>query len=86
MRASKVSFDQMMIGARNNPILGEATSFIQVEYGLDELKSSWQGFIDTSDHYNLTFTSRKNVHDEFANALADYVEYLAEPPSIEMGR
>jgi len=86
MIASQVSFEQMMISARNNPTLGEATSFIQVEFGLDELKTSWQGFVDTSDHYGLSFTTRKNVCNEFAVALSEYIEFIAEPPPIEMGR
>lgn len=68
-----------------NKVLAESTSFIQVEYGLSELEACWQGFVDTSDHYGETFTSRKQICEEFTHALSDYIEYLSEPTPKPLG-
>ena len=85
MKASDVSFKQMLIGARNNQELGVATSYMQVEYGLSELEASWDGFVHTLDHVGQTFKSRKAIYLEFANALTEYFEYLGEPLPDKMG-
>ena len=74
----------MMAIAPRNPELARSTSFMQVEYGLDELKASWDGFVDTSKHYSIEFKTRKHLCNEFAKALAEYIIYL-EPKSYEMG-
>jgi hypothetical protein len=74
----------MMAIASGNPDLAKATSFVQVEYGLDELRASWDGFVDTSKHYSVEFNTRKHLCNEFAKALAEYIVYL-EPKSHEMG-
>ncbi len=86
IKASTCSFAQMMLAAVTNFSLAQSTSYIQVEYGLDELKSCWHGFVDTSDHANLPFTSRNHICDEFATALTDYIEYLEEPSPLTLGR
>jgi hypothetical protein len=85
MKASDVSFEQMRRAARNNSELGVPASYLQVEYGLDELEACWDGFVHTSDDYGLTFKTRKEVNQEFANALSDYLEYLGESIPVEMG-
>ena len=85
MKASEVSFEQMRRGARNNPELGVSASYLQVEYGLSELEACWDGFVHTSDEYGLTFKTRKEVNQEFANALSEYLEYLGETIPVEMG-
>lgn len=85
MIASKCSFKQMMLEAITNRVLAEATSFIQVEYGIAELQACWDGFVHTSDHYNQEFKSRKQICEEFAHALAEYIEYLGEPASQSLG-
>jgi hypothetical protein len=85
MKASDVSFKQMLVGARNNQNLGIAASYMQVEYGISELEASWDGFVHTSDHYGSTFKSRKEIYLEFANALTEYFEYLGEPLPDKMG-
>jgi hypothetical protein len=74
----------MMAIASGNPDLAKATSFMQVEYGLDELRASWDGFVDSSKHYSIEFKTRKHLCNEFAKALAEYIIYL-EPASHEMG-
>ena len=84
MNITQCSFNQMMAIASGNPDLAKATSFVQVEYGLDELRASWDGFVDTSKHYSVEFNTRKHLCNEFAKALAEYIVYL-EPKSHEMG-
>ena len=84
MNITQCSFNQMMTIASGDPELAKSTSFMQVEYGLDELKASWDGFVDTSKHYKVEFNTRKHLCNEFAKALAEYVVYL-EPKSHEMG-
>jgi hypothetical protein len=85
MRASEITFDKMRIVARNNPELGIPASYMQVEYGLNELESCWDGFVHTSDNYGQEFTSRKQVCLEFANALNEYLECIGESIPVKMG-
>jgi capsule polysaccharide export protein KpsC/LpsZ len=84
MNITQCSFKQMMTIAAGNKKLAEATSFVQVEYGIDELRACWDGFVDTSTHYGVEFKTRKHLCEEFANALLEYAEYL-QPGTHEMG-
>jgi hypothetical protein len=86
MLASEVTFEQMRRASRNLPELGVPASYLQVEYGLSELEACWDGFVHTSDAYHQTFKTRKEIYDEFANALSEYLEYLGEPASLEVGQ
>ena len=85
MRASQCSFDQMMVAAAGSFPLAEATSYIQVEYGLSELQACWDGFVDTSDAYGQEFNSRKQICEEFTHALSEYIEFLGESIHLEVG-
>jgi hypothetical protein len=84
MVASQVTFEQMMRVAAGDSGLAHATSFMQVEYGVSELLATWDGFVDTSDRYQVTFKNRKDVCNNFANALSEYIQYL-EPTSNPLG-
>jgi hypothetical protein len=86
MKATEVTFDQMRIGARNNPELGVLTSYLQVEYGIKELEACWDGFADTNDNYGMTFKSKKEIYLEFADALNEYIEYLGESSCLALGQ
>ena len=86
MKATDVTFDQMRIGARNNPELGVLTSYLQVEYGIRELEACWDGFADTNDNYGMTFKSKKEIYLEFADALNEYIEYLGESSCLALGQ
>jgi len=79
MLASECSFDGMMIFAIANRSLAEATSFIQVEFGMVELQTCWAGFVDSSDSYGQVFSTKEEIYAEFAFALSEYIEYLNEP-------
>jgi hypothetical protein len=86
MIASQVTFEQMKRYAANNPDLGEATSFLQVEYGISELHACWDGFVHTSDAFNQEFKSRKQVCAEFTYALTEYIDYLGESSYLQHTR
>ena len=86
MRASDITFESMMRFAAGNFTLAEATSFIQVEYGIDDLHACWDGFVDTSDHAGLEFKDRKTICNEFTAALSDYITYLDESSPLTLGR
>lgn len=81
MNASQCSFEQMMRVAAGNSGLAHATSFMQVEHGISELRAAWDGFVDTSDHYHMSFKNRKDICNNFANALAEYIQYLEPTPN-----
>ena len=85
MLASSVTFEQMRRAARNNSELGVPASYLQVEYGLLELEACWDGFVHTSDHYDQRFKTRKEIYQEFANALSEYLEYLGESIPLKVG-
>lgn len=78
MKASQCTFEHMMKGAAKCPRLAEATSYVQVEYGLNELKGCWDGFVDTSDAYEQEFRNRTLILEEFTYVLGEYIEYLDE--------
>jgi len=86
MLASDVTFEQMRRAARNLEELGVPASYMQVEYGLNELEACWDGFVHTSDHYGQTFKTKKEIHLEFANGLNEYLEYLGESIPDSLGR
>lgn len=85
MIASDVSFDQVRRASRNLPELGVPASYMQVEYGLSELEACWDGFVHTSDAFQQSFKTRKEIYQEFANALSEYLEYLGESIPVKMG-
>ncbi len=86
MYASDVTFEQMRRASRNLPELGVPASYLQVEYGLADLEACWDGFVHTSDAYHQSFKTRKEIHQEFANAINEYLEYLGESIPVEMGQ
>ena len=86
MKASDVNFESMMRFASGNFTLAEATSFLQVEYGMSELRACWDGFVDTSDGADLEFKDRKTICKEFTVALSDYIIYLDESAPLTLGQ
>lgn len=78
MKASSVSFDTMRALAPKIEGLPLLMSFVQVEEGLDELRAHWQGFVDVSDDYGLTFSSRKQICNDFATVLSEFVDYTEQ--------
>jgi hypothetical protein len=84
MKASEVSFRRMMLFAATSRRLAEPTSFIQVEYGIEELMACWDGFRDTSDQANLNFQNTNHVCDDFTTALIEFISFL-KPESNSPG-
>ena len=74
MKASDCSFETMCALAPQIPDLPLLLSFVQVEEGLSELRGHWDGFVDVSDDYGLVFSSRKQICNDFASVLSEFVE------------
>ena len=85
MKASDITFESMMRFAAGNFTLAEATSFLQVEYGMSELRACWDGFVDTSNNAELTFKDRKTLCNEFTAALSDYIIFLDDEAPLSLG-
>ena len=86
MIASDLTFEQMRRASRKDPSLSVPCSYLQVEYGMSELLACWEGFVDTSVYYGQTFKNRKEIYQEFANALTEYLEFLGEPIPESLGQ
>ena len=76
MTTNLCSFEEMRELSTKISNLGIASSFFQVEFGLDELRACWDGFLHTSSHYGVEFQSKNDVCEKFTDALTDYREYL----------
>ncbi len=61
--------------------LAESMSFLQVEFGYAELMACWDGFVDSSDHFQQEFTTKYKICMAFAKALAEYLEFLEPIPT-----
>jgi hypothetical protein len=83
--ASEVSFQQMLVTARNVHKLGVVNSYMQVEYGIKDLEACWAGFVDTADNAELNFKNKKEVCLEFAYALQEYLACRGESASLKVG-
>lgn len=86
MRASECPIDFLFRKAITNQEIANLLSFVQVEYGLIELKSHWAGFQDVSDHVGIRFDDCDEIVTEFCTVLNDYLEYLQEPASHKVGQ
>lgn len=76
MKASDCTLDHAQVVARDCKDLAEAMSFLQVEYGLQDLQACWDGFIDVSDRYGQEFPTKRMICFEFSNALTEYISHL----------
>lgn len=74
MRASDCTFEELRLDSASCPDLGKTLSFIQVEYGLKDLKALWQGFMDFSDDSGTEYESKKELYQSFREQLEDHVE------------
>jgi hypothetical protein len=86
MKASDITFESMMRFAAGNFTLAEATSFLQVEYGMSELRACWDGFVDTSNNAELTFKDRKTLCNEFTAVLSDYIIFIDGEAPLSLGQ
>jgi hypothetical protein len=54
--------------------LNLAISFIQVEWGLNDLEGCWDSFRDASDHFNQHFDDERDCALQFGLALNEFAE------------
>ena len=74
MKATQCSLQTVLSAAKKDEDIALVLSFLQVEFGLAELQANWDGFVDSSEHYEITYKSRKDVANQFAGALVDLYE------------
>lgn len=73
MKASEFPWDKLLTYSVISPEVGMTFSFVQVEYGLDELKAHWEGFRDAADYHNLQFDDRNHIITHFAHELHQWL-------------
>lgn len=81
MRASEIGLSEVRSLASSVPGLGIILSFIQVEEGLRELEGHWEGFRDSSNHFDFTFDDERDCAVEFGMLLSElygFTELITE--------
>ena len=74
MKASQCSLKTVFNIAKTDEDLALVLSFAQVEFGLTELQGLWDGFVDSADHYEITFQNRKDVANQFGGSVVDFFD------------
>ena len=74
MKASDCTLKDAQHIAGHKQHLAEAMSFIQVEFGHAELMACWDGFVDSTDHFQQEFTTKYKICMAFAEALIEYID------------
>lgn len=75
MKASECSFDEMRVYASSIPNLAAVVSFMQVEFGLLDLESSWAGFVDTADDSGTKFNDKQHICRTYGELLRGFLSY-----------
>lgn len=81
MKASECTLDDAQHIAGYTRHLAEPMSLLQVEFGHAELRACWDGFVDSSDHFEQEFTTKYKICMAFAEALAEHIDYLEPAPN-----
>ena len=76
VKASSCSFDDLFVFAKDFPDPARTLSYFQVEYGLEELRACWAGFVDSSDDYYSEFENECEVYHVFVRDLEEYIDTL----------
>ena len=84
MKASQCCLDDIFELATIDEEVAVLLSFVQVEFGLSELRGHWDGFVEMSDDYHIDYDSKEDVTSNFTSALAEFSEY--QPLSGQVGR
>lgn len=74
MKASECTLKDAQHIAGYTKHLAESMSFIQVEFGHAELRACWDGFVDSTDHFQQEFTTKYKICMAFAEALIEYID------------
>jgi len=72
MLATEMTLDDVFSVAKRNKALATTLSFIQVEFGLDELRGHWEGFAQSNDFYDFHFSSKRDCAIEFGTLLSEF--------------
>lgn len=75
MTADMITFEELLRIAAREPALAEVLSFVQVEYGLDELKAHWQGFLDSAEASGSFWADTSYCINDFALNLMVVTDY-----------
>jgi hypothetical protein len=78
MKASQCSLDDIFELASVDEEVALLLSFIQVEFGLSELRGHWNGFVEMSNDYHIDYDSKEDVTTNFTFALSEIAE-LPQP-------
>jgi hypothetical protein len=78
MKASQCCLDDIFELATVDEEVALLLSFIQVEFGLSELRGHWNGFVEMSNDYHIDYDSKEDVTTNFTFALAELTE-LPQP-------
>lgn len=79
MLATEITLKDVFDVAKRNKALASALSFVQVEFGLDELQGHWEGFAQSNDFYDFHFSSKRDCAIQFGLLLEELE--LCEPVS-----
>ena len=80
MKATEVSFEEVMKAGCRNRYFAEIASFMQVEYGIKELEAAWDAYRDSSEYCNEEFESKNHIYNEFYHLVSEYAaEYESLP-------
>jgi len=80
MRASELTFQNVLDAALRCREYAETRSFMQVEYGIKELEAAWDAYRDSSDYCNEEFQDANHVYSEFYHLVAEYAEEYESLP------
>lgn len=70
-----ITFEELLKFAAREPALAEVLSFVQVEYGMDELVSHWHGFLDTASASGNKWADVSECINDFALNLMIVTDY-----------
>ena len=72
MKASQCCLDDIFELAAVDEEVAVLLSFVQVEFGLSELRGHWDGFVEMSDDYHIDYDSKEDVTSNFTCALSEF--------------
>jgi hypothetical protein len=74
MKAGDMTLHDVRAIATGIVDLNLALSFVQVEWGFQDLEACWDSFRDASDHFNQLFDDELDCALQFGLALNEFAE------------
>ena len=81
MQASVLRFNDLFTFAKSDPDLANSLSFIQVEYGLLELETIHESYVDSSIYLKEDFDSLEDIVEDFKESIGFHRELAEESSS-----